>query len=153
MKNWLNSTMSFVNIALNLLKMLPAQSRINFKNFFYKIILYFIAFLVLISTYVFGAMALYYFLVPCCGQGLAALYLCLLSLFISLSLILTGIRLKSKNKKPPPQALPFFEKSLDYLPTTHDVVKTVMKAPAAVLLPVIGAVVAATYFIFFKRKH
>ena len=153
MKNWLISSMSFVNIILSLVKMLPAQSRINFKNFFYKILLYCGAGFILISTYVFGSMALYFYLVPHCGRALAALTLCLLSLLISLGLIITGRLLKTKKRKPPPQALPMFEKSLSSLPNSQDLVKALMKAPPAVLVPVMGAVVAAAYFVFFKKKH
>lgn len=144
--------MSLINMIAMVVKLSPIQKSYNYKHFFMRIILYIISFLILISAYVFGAIALYYCLLPYYGQVAAAFVLCLLSLFMSLGLILTAIRLKSKKKKPSHELLPFLERSLDHLPNSEDLVKALRKASPTVLLTVFGAVAVAAYIMFSKKK-
>lgn len=153
MKEWVILSMSLMNIILTIIKILPTQSSQRCKYFFYKALLYFVSFLFLISTYVFGAMAFYSFLVPYWGVPLSAFALCLLSLIISSSLIITGMLLKPKKKKPSPQILPFLEKSLDHLPNAQDLVKTLNKASPAILLTVLGVAAVTTCIVLFKKNH
>lgn len=153
MKEWVSLSMSFMNIILNIIKILPIQSRQRCKYFFYKTLIYFISFLFLISTYIFGSMAFYSFLVPYWGVPLSAFALCLLSLIISFGLIITGVLLKPKKKKPSPQILPLLEKSLDHLPNSQDLVKTLNKASPAILLTVLGVAAVTTCIVLFKKNE
>lgn len=152
MKDWVNTSMSFINIMLNIIKLIPLKSRRCCKYFFYKTLLYFVSFLFLVSAYVFGCIALYYYFMPFWGETLAAFSLCLLSFMVGFGLIITGTVLNSKKKKPSPQILPLLEKSFDHLPNSQDLVKALTKASPAVLVTVLGAAAVATYIMFFKNK-
>lgn len=152
MKDWVNSSMSFINIMLNISKLIPIKSKQYCKYFLYKILLYFVSFLFLVSAYVFGCIALYNYLMPHWGETLAAFSLCLLSFIISFGLIITGMVLNSKKKKPSPQVFPLLEKSLGHFPDSQDLMKTLAKASPAVLISVLGVTAIATYIVFFKNK-
>ncbi|MBA3814186.1 MAG: hypothetical protein H0X26_06825 [Alphaproteobacteria bacterium] len=144
--------MSLINIIPMILKMFPLQKLVDYKHLIKKIILYGISSLFLISFYVFGSIALYYYLIPYWGEATAALSLCLLSLFIGIALILTARLLKVKKKPPPPQLLPLLEKSFDQMLNTKDLTKILYKASPKVLITVLGAVALGSYAVFWKKK-
>lgn len=145
--------MSLVNIIVTILKFFPVQECIQYKQFIRKIIIYSVSFVFLIGSFITGYIALYYYLVPHWGEALAALSLCLLSLIVSMTLILTAKLLKPKKKQASSQVFPFFEKSLDQVLNTQDLTNTLKKASPKVLVAVMGAAAMASYIVFIKKNY
>lgn len=153
MKGSWNSSMPLINTILTILNFFPIQKIFNYKNLMRKIIVYSFFFLFSISSYVFGCISLYYYLVDYWGEVLAALSLCLFSLIISFSLLTIDKLLKSKKNKPSHLLFSHLEEGLNQIPNTQKLVKTLKKTSPKVLITVLGAVALATYIIVPKKKN
>lgn len=151
MKGLFNSSVSFISIK-TILNFFSLSNIFNYKDFFRKIIIYSISFIFLTTAYVFGFIALYCYLLPYWGEALAAFALCLLSLIIGFSLILTGRLLKAKKKQATSPILPLLEKGLEHIPNSQDLRDVLAKASPKVLITVLGVAALATYILFSKKK-
>jgi hypothetical protein len=127
--------------------------KLNYRNIFIKIALYFIATIFLISFYIFACVSLYNFLIPYWGEALSALSLCFLFLISTIGFIFIAHRLKVKKKVPPPQLLPALEKNMDSLLNIKELQKFIKKNPSAIPIAMVGVFSLFSLFSFLNKKN
>lgn len=152
MKDFLNSSMPLINTLLTILNVFPIQKICKYKYYIKKLILYSIFFIFLISSYIFGCIALYFYLANYWGEVLAAFSLSLLLLIISSGFIIIDKLIRSKKKPSSHQLFSHLEKYVDHIPNSQDFVKALKKTSPSVLIIVLGTVALATYVIASKKK-
>lgn len=114
-----------------------------------RIIIKVSAFILLVSGYVLGCIALYHYLTPFLGEVFSLFSLCAVFLGTSLFLFILGWALRPKHNA----SSPFIEKTLKQVPHAKDVSKMLQDVPPA--LPIVALVIAtgvAAYFLSKKRE-
>lgn len=152
MKTRLSTFISLINIISSIINALPLQRSSKYKHFIKKTIIYFFSIFFLINGYIFGSIALYYYLLPYWGESLSALSLCLLFIVMSFTFVIAGKLLKSKDNQSPLPLSSLVEKSLHHIPNFQEFTKIVAQASPKVLLTILGIIVVATCTAFCKKK-
>ena len=125
----------------------------SYRNLIKKLLSYGGAIFFLISSYIFACIALYYFLLPYCGEALAALSICLLFLIISFGLIMIGRGSKPQKKDSSPLLLSHLENYFGSMPDSQDLMKALKKASPQILATVLGGLAITAVVKIFKKKE
>lgn len=125
----------------------------NYKHLIKKLLSYGVAVFFLISSYIFACISVYYFLLPYCGEALAALALCLLFLILSFGFIMIGKRSEALKKEPCAPLLSDLENYLECVPAAEELMKTLKKASPQILIMALGGLAITAVVKILKKKN